>query len=94
MKVEFLYGTAVITLPADVKKHISRASQNDLRVLVACAGVRHIGGRSYCVACILARGGDNQNNGLRRAARRVGGADGGARGSKRACAVSNDRRRD
>ena len=43
MKIDFLYGTSVISMPADVKKYISRATQNDLRVLLAlsageCAG--------------------------------------------------------
>ena len=37
MKAEFLYGTSVVTLPADVRNFISRASQNDLRVLFALA---------------------------------------------------------
>lgn len=37
MKAEFLYGTSVMTLPSDVKKFISRASSDDIKVLVALA---------------------------------------------------------
>lgn len=56
MKVEFLYGTAVITLPADVKKHISRASQNDLRVLVALAAGAAASADALARACDISVG--------------------------------------
>lgn len=37
MKADFLYGTSVLTLPADVKKYLSAASESDMRVLLALA---------------------------------------------------------
>ena len=38
MRIEFNFGTSVLTLPADVKKYISGAGKNELAVLVAVAG--------------------------------------------------------
>ena len=35
MKVEFNYGTSVLTLPSDVRKYIKSAGKNDLAVILA-----------------------------------------------------------
>ena len=56
MKAEFLYGTSVITLPADVKNFISRASQNDLRVLFALAAGAGASVGTLAKACDISAG--------------------------------------
>ena len=39
MKIEFNYGTSVLTLPSDVRKYIKSAGKNDLAVLLALTDV-------------------------------------------------------
>lgn len=51
MKAEFIYGSSVVTLPADVKKFIKNASKTDLRVLIALAAGEGTSAEALARAC-------------------------------------------
>lgn len=56
MKAEFIYGSSVVTLPADVKKFIKNASKTDLRVIVALAAGEGTSAEALARACDATEG--------------------------------------
>lgn len=56
MKAEFLYGTSVVTLPADVKNYISRATANDMRVIIALSAGEGASASALARACGITEG--------------------------------------